>query len=226
MAAYYNEIDPYAAQWLRNLIKSRHIANGIVDERDIRDVTPNDLKNTTPFGQDLAPVSLSARLAKEKGLMTSGTFSHRGIGSSQSADLQMFLVNKLPAKLAWAGSTLYRLTWKERVTPLGRSIYALRAWAHRTCVKDCGLQATGWGTPLASDPIGGVKKDILNTNSQIKLRDQVHLASWPTPLASNGSKDCNRYRPNNQNGLGAIASLAVWPTPTTRDHKGDIKVAE
>lgn len=43
-AAYYNEIDPYAAQWLRNLIDAGHIAPGIVDTRSIEDVTPNDLK--------------------------------------------------------------------------------------------------------------------------------------------------------------------------------------
>lgn len=43
MAAYYNEIDPYAAQWLRNLITAGHIAPGIVDERSIEDVRPSDL---------------------------------------------------------------------------------------------------------------------------------------------------------------------------------------
>jgi DNA (cytosine-5)-methyltransferase 1 len=41
--AYYNEIDPFAAQWLRNLIAAGHIAQGDVDERDIRDVRPSDL---------------------------------------------------------------------------------------------------------------------------------------------------------------------------------------
>jgi hypothetical protein len=43
MTAYCNEIDPYAAQWLRNLIAAGHIAPGDVDERDIRDVRPSDL---------------------------------------------------------------------------------------------------------------------------------------------------------------------------------------
>jgi DNA (cytosine-5)-methyltransferase 1 len=43
-AAYYNEIDPYAAAWLRNLIAAGHIAPGEVDERDIRDVSPDDLR--------------------------------------------------------------------------------------------------------------------------------------------------------------------------------------
>jgi DNA (cytosine-5)-methyltransferase 1 len=47
VAAYYNEIDPYAAQWLRNLIAAGHIAPGEVDERSIEDVRPDDLKQYT-----------------------------------------------------------------------------------------------------------------------------------------------------------------------------------
>ncbi|CAN7661215.1 DNA cytosine methyltransferase [Aquipseudomonas alcaligenes] len=47
MASYYNEIDPYAAQWLRNLIAAGHIAPGDVDERSIEDVHPDDLKPYT-----------------------------------------------------------------------------------------------------------------------------------------------------------------------------------
>ncbi|MCA3186976.1 MAG: DNA cytosine methyltransferase [Cupriavidus sp.] len=42
--AYYNEIDPYAAEWLRRLILFGLIAPGDVDERDIRDVHPDDLR--------------------------------------------------------------------------------------------------------------------------------------------------------------------------------------
>jgi DNA (cytosine-5)-methyltransferase 1 len=45
--AYYNDIDPYAAQWLRNLIKAGHIAPGDVDERSIEDVRPDDLRGYT-----------------------------------------------------------------------------------------------------------------------------------------------------------------------------------
>jgi DNA (cytosine-5)-methyltransferase 1 len=47
LAAYYNEFDPYAAQWLRNLIEAGHIAPGVVDERSIEDVHPNDLRGFT-----------------------------------------------------------------------------------------------------------------------------------------------------------------------------------
>ena len=47
MANYYNEIDPYAAQWLRNLIDARQIAPGDVDTRSIVDVRADDLKGYT-----------------------------------------------------------------------------------------------------------------------------------------------------------------------------------
>jgi len=44
MRAYYNEIDSYAAQWIRNLIKAGHVTDGEVDERSIVDVVPSDLR--------------------------------------------------------------------------------------------------------------------------------------------------------------------------------------
>lgn len=44
MTAYYNEHDPHAAQWLRNLMAAGHIAKGHVDDRDIQKVTADDLK--------------------------------------------------------------------------------------------------------------------------------------------------------------------------------------
>lgn len=43
MTAYYNESDPFCAQWLRNLITAGLVAPGDVDARDIRDVLPSDL---------------------------------------------------------------------------------------------------------------------------------------------------------------------------------------
>lgn len=47
MLAYYNENDPFSAQWLRELIKEGAIPNGEVDERDIREVIPADLAGFT-----------------------------------------------------------------------------------------------------------------------------------------------------------------------------------
>jgi DNA (cytosine-5)-methyltransferase 1 len=45
--AYYNEFDPYAAEWLINLIAAGLIAPGVVDTRNILDVHPNDLSGFT-----------------------------------------------------------------------------------------------------------------------------------------------------------------------------------
>lgn len=47
MPAYYNEIEPFAAEWLRNLIAAGLIADGDIDTRSIEDVKPDDLKQYT-----------------------------------------------------------------------------------------------------------------------------------------------------------------------------------
>jgi DNA (cytosine-5)-methyltransferase 1 len=65
MAAYYNEIDPAAAQWLRNLIAKGLIAAGDVDERSIVDVKADDLKGYTQhhFFAGIGGWSLALRMA-------------------------------------------------------------------------------------------------------------------------------------------------------------------
>jgi DNA (cytosine-5)-methyltransferase 1 len=63
--AFYNEYDPFAAAWLRELIADGQIAPGVVDERSILDVRPADLVG---FGQchffaGIGGWSLALRLA-------------------------------------------------------------------------------------------------------------------------------------------------------------------
>lgn len=43
----YNEIDPYAAAWLRNLADAGHIAAGRIDTRSIADLQPSDVRDAT-----------------------------------------------------------------------------------------------------------------------------------------------------------------------------------
>ena len=47
MSAYYNEIEPFAVAWLRELIKQGHIADGVVDDRSITEVQASDLEGFT-----------------------------------------------------------------------------------------------------------------------------------------------------------------------------------
>jgi len=66
MAAYYNEIEPYAAEWLRNLIKAGHIPDGEVDTRSIINVAPDDLRGFTQchFFAGIGGWGLALRLAR------------------------------------------------------------------------------------------------------------------------------------------------------------------
>ena len=149
------------------------------------------------FGLALAPANLSARQAKEMGLLTSGIYGPHGTTSLDSEALSSSLVSRLAAKTLMYGSTLYKLTWKPWVTPSGRSRFRLRASALRISAADC----TGWPTPTTSDGSGGRTP----ANPLLKVRPS-------------GAKVCQT--------LNAAASLTGWTTPTTRDWKdsgADIK---
>src|SRR5262245_15326871 len=63
--AYYSENDPFAAAWLRELIKAGLIADGEVDERDIQDVRADDVRGFTQchFFAGIGGWSLALRLA-------------------------------------------------------------------------------------------------------------------------------------------------------------------
>src|SRR6185312_7374628 len=100
-------------------------------------------------GPEAAPVLPSRRQAKEKGLMTLVTSGLIGYDSSASESLQSSLENRLMTRLDTAGSTLYRLTWRRKRTPLGRRYLERAAWADRTS----GGGFTGWQTPKL--PTGG-----------------------------------------------------------------------
>ena len=65
MTAYYNEFDPKAAAWLRELIKRGLIADGVVDERSILDVSAADLVGFTQchFFAGIGGWSYALRLA-------------------------------------------------------------------------------------------------------------------------------------------------------------------
>jgi len=63
--AYYNENEPYAAQWLRDLIAARLIMDGDVDDRSIEKVEASDLEGYTRFHffAGIAGWDLALRLA-------------------------------------------------------------------------------------------------------------------------------------------------------------------
>jgi hypothetical protein len=86
-------------------------------------------------------------------------------------------------------------------------------------------QMTGWPTPQMRDFRSGGEDRVENPDRSNNLNDFVLMAGWPTPMATDATKACNRFREDHQNGLGAVASITGWATPTTRDHKntGDLE---
>jgi hypothetical protein len=128
------------------------------------------------FGQVVAHANPLALQATAKEQTTSGTCGQSGLNLSSSADLTLFLANKLKAQLSTDGSTLFNLTWKEKTTSLGLRVSLLRASVRRISDTDC----TSWRSPQRSDGEGGVMEIRPGTAGKYKLRDEVHLASWPT----------------------------------------------
>lgn len=65
MSAYYNEYEPKAAAWLRQLIKNGLIADGEVDERSITEVEASDIRGYTQhhFFAGIGGWSYALRLA-------------------------------------------------------------------------------------------------------------------------------------------------------------------
>lgn len=222
---YYNEWDPKVAAWLRELIRRGHIPDGIVDERSITEVEPEDLRGfrqwhffagiagwplNSPGGRsmrryvrEVRRASLSVWLENKAGGTTPVTWLRPFSTSSQSYALQLFLENRLRQQLpSITGSTLYSMNWKTRDTPAGRPYCQLVASAHRTNVTASFSEPplTGWLTP---------------TVTQINARSPESMERRTAQRASTGRTSLS---PGNL--AEQVLMYAAWPTPTTSDYKG------
>jgi len=188
---------------------------------------------TNQSGLAPAHANLSARLAKVLGLMTSGIYGPRSTGSSASVALQSSLASKLQARTVSSGSTLYRLTWKDRVTPAQQPICALRASAHRTSDND----SIGWPTPNAG-PQNDTDSRWEQRRAEVKARyGHGHnrfgmtlgmastLAGWTTTTTRDWKDSGADIKPRSDGSprldqLPRQANLTGWATPNASDHKG------
>lgn len=158
-----------------------------------------------PSGQPVSLANLSPQQAKAMGLLTSGTYGQNSSISSNSAALKLSLASRLRQRTDSLGSTLFNLTWKERVTPSGRSIPALRASVRRTSGNEC----TGWPTTRTVRTLEGslAEKAIAKAMGPHSndLRDFARLATWNTPSARD-HKD-----------TPGMATTGINPDGTTRE---------
>lgn len=174
-----------------------------------------DGMTTDPSGPVPVRANLSARQAKALGFLTSGTYGPRSTISSISADPQSSLVSKLQAATASLGSTLYTLTWKERVTPSGRLISALRASVRRTSDGDC----SSWPTPRAND---AEKRGQLAEDPRNGLPMVAQVAGWTTTTTRDWKDSGADLKPRADGSerfdqLPRQANLAGWATPACMD---------
>ena len=173
---------------------------------------------TGPCGPAVAHASLSASQARDMGWLTSGTYGRIGSILYGQSDLRQCLVSRLKQRLITGGSTLFKMTWKEKVTPSRQSVSLLRASGLR--ISDSG--SGSWPTPCQQDgPNGGPNQGV------DRLPGMASQTGWPTP-------DCNNMRDGETLrqitidaasrgasrgvSLHHAAAMASWPT-TTRDHK-------
>lgn len=195
----------------RNATSSPELASGLIPCASPDGLTINQ------SGPVPVRASLSARQAKEMGLLTSGTFGPTSSTSSASADLSMSLANRLQAVTQTHGSTLYKLTWKEWNTPTGLCRLRQRASVLRTSESG----PTGWPTPVANtNPQPETKRGLQHVSGAARL------TGWQTPVANDSTGSTHCYSGKNQDGspkvclkLPGTALLAGWVTPTTRDWK-------
>lgn len=192
------------------------------------ELRPGALPFAVPAGQmtdlfGLVPVraNLSARQAKELGLLTSGTCGRPGTTSSASASLAASTASKLQALTASLGSTLFTLTWKHRATPSQRQICALRASVRRTSGSDSG----SWPTPMTRDYKGANEAENVLTHNSRPLNEMVKLAGWGTPTANEPGGTGEQYLERSAGKTGNTfpsmlphqVMMAGGPTPLCQD---------
>lgn len=187
-----------------------------------------------PCGQEAVPASLSVRAGKGEASQISVTYGLHGSGSLASAALTQSLASRLRPVTDLLGSTLYRLTWKERVTPSGRRIPALRASGRRTSGSDC----TSWPTPDAQKTTSQGTQDRPSREATGRttgylaeaVKSYGQPAAWPTPnrpdggrQPKGGSMTATGMTPDGkkrQVDLQWVAKLTTWPTPNAQDSEG------
>ncbi len=199
MAAYYNEIDPHAAQHLRNLIDAGHIAPGVVDTRSIEDVTPNDLIgfNQCHFFAGIGGWSLALRRAGWPDSRPAWTascpcqpFSQAGKGLGFADERHL-----------WP-SAHWLVGQRRPVVVFGEQSGSADAndWID---LVQADVEALGYAFGATAFP-----------SASVGAPHQRDRAYWVADADRQQWERCGEFQPTGGVNLQTAALLAGWPTPT------------
>ncbi|NYS26850.1 DNA cytosine methyltransferase [Rhodobacteraceae bacterium 2376] len=169
MAVYYNDADPAACAWLRELIAAGHLPAGEVDGRSILEVTPSDLRGFAQchFFAGIGGWPYALRLAGVAGDLSVWTgsppcqpFSQAGQRKGQEDDRHL-----APAFLGLVAACRPGLVFGEQVAsaavlgPVGGAARTAAAgaagWAWFDAVADA-LEAASYAVAAADLPAAGI----------------------------------------------------------------------
>ena len=164
--------------------------------------TPSDSPASptiSPSGPPRARANRSRAPVNAEDSTTIATCGRPSLHSLTASDLRYFLASRWQARTASLGSTLYTMTWKERVTPSRRSISQLAAWAPRTA------DNASTSSPSPEEAPASASVSPLSSGAP---------AGWATPLVSNAN-GARKMDGKRGVGLNTEATLAAepWPTP-------------
>lgn len=170
------------------------------------------------FGQVLAPASRSRRRGSARAPRTTGISGPTSSGSSQPCGLGSSCGSRLQAAMPCDGSMEYSLTWRERVTPAGRRICALRASTRRTSDSGSG-GLHGYPTPNAMT--GGA------TSRSGDRIDEPLYGAMGKMLTGYDTPQHRDYRQSTRSKQGLVPAMARafagHGTPGAHDDKGAAK---
>jgi len=181
MKAYYNEFDPHAAAWLRQLIANGLIMDGVVDDRSIIEVEPEDLKGFTrhhffagiggwelalqlanwPIDRPVCTASLPCQpfsvAGAQKGKEDERHLLPHFIDLVKQCNFQTIFGEQVPGAIKHGWLDDLCLEMEREKYAVGQIVLTAAARVRPISDKDC----TGW--PTAS------------------TRDQIPLSGWATP---------------------------------------------
>lgn len=193
---------------LRNATSSLGLVDG-AQQLDLLDGLITD-----QCGQAHHHANHSAQSETRKDRMTNDTSGLHSSISLESKNLQSYLENKLQAQLECSGSTIYKLTWKNKHTPRGWSYCQRVASVPRTKENDSSLLRKAWTTPNTRDWKDTAGQSTTRESGRSRIdqvpREAFQLIGMMSNLPDLGTKNAAQYQLNPRFSLWLMGYPIEW----------------